>query len=287
MATRPPRIFADKNIAPMSGLSRTAALYETYSDSAFASARSFRSAMCLPAHQERLRDSRSAAGRMADGIPDDGREITAEDFAAASTAISWFRARRPRTPLTIDPAARAPFGRALHVPPSRSKRPTAPISIRARSQYHNSPQSIDTDNAGAQLDQLAGRRDRFALRYSFVHQQVDAFELMKGQNPDTTTKSHSGRLTWEHNWGPATDLNASLGFDRLPLLLVPPPGTIGPSVSFSGVIDPLEPSSTLPIDRVQNRYRYAALLRRVHGHHLLTFRIRSRPRPGQRPRIQQ
>ena len=173
-----------------------------------------------------------------------------------------------RTPLTSDPAARAIIERFLSAYPLAAPNRT---DIDPRALNTNSPQSIDTNNTGGRLDQLFGPRDRFSLRYAFISQQVDAFELLAGQNPDTTTRSHSAHLTWDRAWTPSTDVNLSLGFDRLHSLLVPEPNTIGPSVSFSGVIDDLGPSSTLPIDRMQNRFRYAAQARRVQGHHIWTF----------------
>jgi hypothetical protein len=175
-----------------------------------------------------------------------------------------------RTPLTTDPAARAIIERFFSAFPLEAPNRT---DIDPRALNTNSPQTIDTNNASGQIDQLAGRRDRFSIRYAFVGQQVDAFELLKGQNPDTTTKSHSSRLAWERAWSPETEVNLALGFDRVHSLLVPEPNTIGPSVSFSGVIDPLGPSSTLPIDRVQNRFRYAGVARRIHGHHIWTFGV--------------
>src|SRR5262249_11193452 len=94
---------------------------------------------------------------------------------------------------------------------------------------------------------------------------------LKGQNPDTTTKSHSSRVAWDRAWTASTEMNAAFGFDRLHSLLIPEPNTVGPSVSFSGVIDPLGPSSTLPIDRVQNRFRYAGEARLARGKHIWTF----------------
>ena len=173
-----------------------------------------------------------------------------------------------RTPLATDPATRAIVERFLSAYPLAAPNRT---DIDPRALNTNAPQIIDTNNASGRLDQILGSRDRFTLSYAFISQQVDAFELLAGQNPDTTTKSHTGRLTWERAWSPATDVNLSLGFDRLHSLLVPEPNAVGPSVSFGGVLDPLGPSSVLPIDRVQNRYRYAAQTRHIHGNHVWTF----------------
>jgi len=151
--------------------------------------------------------------------------------------------------------------------------PAAPnrTDISARALNTNAPQIINTDSAAGRLDQLFGGRDRLTLRYLLTSQQVDAFQLLAGQNPDTTTKSHSSRLTWERAWSATASTDISIGFDRVHSLLVPEPNAVGPSVSFSSVISDLGPSSTLPIDRVQNRFRYAAQERLVRGNHFFTF----------------
>src|SRR5205823_3642386 len=109
------------------------------------------------------------------------------------------------------------------------------------------------------------------FRYLFTSQTVDAFELLAGQNPDTTTKSHSGRLTWERVWSAATSINLSAGFDRIHSLLVPESHAVGPNVQIGSVISDLGPGSTLPIDRIQNRFRYGVLERAARGDHVWTF----------------
>jgi len=173
-----------------------------------------------------------------------------------------------RTPLTTDPATRRIVDRFLAAFPVVAPNRT---DIVTRALNTNAPQTIDTDNAGGRLDQLVGSRDRFTLRVALTSQQVDAFELLAGQNPDTTTKSRTGRLTWEHVWSPATSVDFSVGFDRVHSLIVPEPNAVGPSVSFGGSLEPLGPSSVLPIDRVQNRLRYAAQARYVRGPHTWTL----------------
>jgi outer membrane receptor protein involved in Fe transport len=134
----------------------------------------------------------------------------------------------------------------------------------------NAPQIIDTNNASGRLDQLYGARDRFTLRYAFISQQVDALELLAGQNPDTTTKSHSSRLTWDRGWSPATDVNVALGFDRLHSLLVPEPNTIGPS----GFIQRRDRSTGAQLHSPhRSRTEPISICRsgpRIHGHHIWT-----------------
>ncbi len=172
-----------------------------------------------------------------------------------------------RTPLTTDPATRAIVQKYLNA--FRNQLPNrTDISLRALNT--NSPQTIDTNNGGLRLDQILGTHDRFVARYQFTAQQVQAFELIAGQNPDTSTKSHNAATTWTRDWSPSTLTNVSAGFDRVHSLIVPEPNAVGPNVTFGSVLDQLGPGPDLPIDRVQNRYRYAAQIRQVHGNHTWT-----------------
>ncbi|PYS03280.1 MAG: hypothetical protein DMG12_12600, partial [Acidobacteria bacterium] len=94
----------------------------------------------------------------------------------------------------------------------------------------NSPQSINTDASTIRLDQDLGGRDRLFLRHAFTNQQVQAFEFVAGQNPDTNTKSHNARLTWNHFFDPRSFIDFTTGFDRVHSLLVPEPNAVGPQV---------------------------------------------------------
>jgi hypothetical protein len=173
-----------------------------------------------------------------------------------------------RIPLVTDPATRRIVERFMAAYPLLAPNRT---DISERALNTNAPQRINTDSASVRLDQLAGNRDRVTLRHAFTSQNVDAFQLLAGQNPDTTTKSHSSRLTWQRTWSAAALVEISLGFDRLHSLLVPEPNAVGPTVSFGSEISDLGPAGTLPIDRVQNRYRYGFAERLAHGNHLWTF----------------
>ena len=130
---------------------------------------------------------------------------------------------------------------------------------------------IDTNTAGVRLDQELGTLDRLAFRYLFTSQVVNAFQLIAGQNPDTTTRSNTGRMSWTRSWSAAMVSNLSIGFDRLGSLLVPEEHAVGPTVSFGSVLTGLGPGSDLPIDRVQNEFRYAAQVQMQRGHHTLVM----------------
>lgn len=172
-----------------------------------------------------------------------------------------------RIPLTNDPATRAIVERFLAAYPLELPNRT---DINERALNTNSSQLINTDNAGGRLDQYWSERNRFAFSYLFTSQRVDAFQLIAGQNPNTTTRAHTARITWNRNWSAATVTDFSAGFERLRSLLTADDHAVGPSVSFGSVLDPLGPGSDIPIDRVQNRFRYAARARQVRGLHTWT-----------------
>ncbi|MEZ5400931.1 MAG: hypothetical protein R2729_14770 [Bryobacteraceae bacterium] len=171
-----------------------------------------------------------------------------------------------RTPLTNDPALRPLVENFLAAYPLELPNRT---DIAERALNTNSPQRINTDAAGAQLDQRVTAKDRLTLRHGFTAQSVDAFQFVAGQNPDTDTKSHSARITWSRAISPATTLDATAGFDRLGSLLLPaaPYG----AASFSNALSSIGPSPIIPIDRAQNRYRAALSVGQLRGRHRLAF----------------
>ena len=97
-----------------------------------------------------------------------------------------------RTPLAADPALRAIIARILDSFPAEA--PNRP-DIDPRAHNTTAPQSIDNETVGGRFDFPAGGTGRVALDYRFRRQAADAFQLVKGQNPDTTTGSHDARIT--------------------------------------------------------------------------------------------
>ena len=117
-----------------------------------------------------------------------------------------------RKPLTDDPELAAIIQNLLSAypagPPNRQ-------DIAERAHNTNSLQWINTDVASAQLDQQINDRDKLLFRYALTSQNVDAFQFVTGQNPDTDNRSHRDRVTWIRTWSAATITESSLGFDRL------------------------------------------------------------------------
>lgn len=170
-----------------------------------------------------------------------------------------------RTPLTTDPAKRDFIARALagypDEPPNRT-------DINERALNTNAPQGIDNDAGDIQLDQSWGD-DALVTRYRFTGQQVDAFQLVAGQNPDTMTMSHDARVTWTRAWSSTTTTDFSVGFDRLGSLLTPDETSLGPNLFIRG-LEGLGPDTSVPIDRAWNKFRYAGRAQQVRGRHTVT-----------------
>jgi len=171
-----------------------------------------------------------------------------------------------RAPLTSDPAVRRVVERFLAAFPKEL--PNRP-DINERALNTNSPQKVNTDNLGARLDQSRAGRDRLTLRYQLTAQRVEAFQFIAGQNPNTTTRAHTARLTWNRAWSAETVTDFSAGLDRVGSLLDPEPNAVGPSVSFGSVFSSLGPGSNIPLDRAQNRFRDAGQILQVRGAHSL------------------
>ena len=172
-----------------------------------------------------------------------------------------------RTPLATDPETRAFVSRILEsypdTPPNRT-------DINPRALNTNAPQEIDNDAAGARLDQALSGSDALLASYRFKTQKVEGFQLVKGQNPDTTTRSHDARITWSRIWSAATISDFSAGFDRVTSLIVRDETALGPSISAGRELQSLGGTSSVPFDRAQNRFRYAGLLRHTRGRHFWT-----------------
>ncbi len=141
--------------------------------------------------------------------------------------------------------------------------------IEARALNTNALQRIDTQTTNARFDQVLGKH-RLLARHSWTNQKVDAFQLIAGQNPDTTTKAHDARLTWIYARSAKTNLDTSFGFLRNRSLLVPEPNAVGPQVQIGTAFDKLGPGSSIPVDRIQNRFRAAFRVQHQYSRHTLS-----------------
>lgn len=171
-----------------------------------------------------------------------------------------------RTCLSPDPQICAVVNRYFAAWPNVA--PNRP-DIEQRTLNTNAPQSILTQTASPRWEQVWGRH-RVTARHAWTGQQVDAFQLVAGQNPDTTTRSHDARLTWTYTAGPRTNFDVSTGFQRATSLLAPEPNAVGPQVVIGTAFERLGPISSVPLDRMQNRYRGAFRGQHIAGKHTLS-----------------
>ena len=171
-----------------------------------------------------------------------------------------------RTPTATDPATRAIVASVLGAFPSELPNRT---DINLRALNTNDRQNIDNDRFQITLDRSQGDKDRLTARYGLTLQNVEAFQLVGGQNPDTTTRNHQSRLTWNRVWNAFTTTDFSVGFDRTGSLLVPDETSLGEFFLFANTIESIGPNGSVPIDRAQNLFRYAGRLERISGSHTL------------------
>lgn len=169
-----------------------------------------------------------------------------------------------RIPLATDPARRAVVSQILDSFPAEA--PNRP-DINLRAHNTNAPQEIDNDSAGGRLEVRGGSRDRASLDYRFRKQTVEAFQLVRGQNPNTTTGSHDGRVTWSREISAQTSSVLSAGFRRMTSLITQDETAFGPLIFMMRQLATLGGTSSIPYDRVQNFYRYAGSVASSKGNH--------------------
>ena len=169
-----------------------------------------------------------------------------------------------RTPLTSDPARRQFVERLLSAFPSAT--PNRP-DINERMLNTNAPQSTNGNQIRGRLDQLRGARDRFTFQYSLVTQQIQAFQHVVDENPDTDTRSHSVRTTWERQWNAGRVTRLTAGYDRVGSFLRPEKRSLGVFMRVGHSLSQIGDSTAVPLKRAENMFRYAGQLAQVHGQH--------------------
>ncbi len=170
-----------------------------------------------------------------------------------------------REPLATDPETRAFVARVLDAFPAEAPNRS---DIDPRAHNTNAPQSIDNDTVGGRLDVPMASGSRLALDYRFMRQAVDAFQLVKGQNPDTTTGSHHARATWSRSLSSELTIDLSAAFRRTTSMLSQEAAAIGPMIWTGRQLQPLG-SPAVPFSRAQNFFRYAGQVAVNRGRHRL------------------
>jgi hypothetical protein len=238
-------------------------VYETHRNSIFSARSFFQAGKMQPAHDNDYGFSFTAPLWNGANVIIEGSQSKMRGSVNGNVLVPL---QSERTPLTTDSATRALVQRFLDAYPVQLPNRT---DISPHALNTNSRQIINDDNGSVRLDQRLGSRDRLTTRYQFTSQHLLPFEFIAGQNPDTDTKSHTARATWERSVDPNTTLDLSAGFDRIHSLLVPDPGAVGPTVSITG-LTALGPLAGIPINRALNLLRYGGQIRRVSGHHTWT-----------------
>ncbi|MBI3680501.1 MAG: hypothetical protein HY235_08900 [Acidobacteria bacterium] len=169
-----------------------------------------------------------------------------------------------RTPLTTDLEGRRIVQRFLAAYPRQLPNRT---DIDPRALNTNAPQAININSTGVRYDLPLRQKSYLGILYQFTSQQVDAFQLVAGQNPDTDTHAHNARISYRRTISASTTAALTAGFDRITTSIRPEPGAVGPSVSIANFIATLGPSPPIPIIRAVNRYRHAAQLQQLRGQH--------------------
>ena len=152
-----------------------------------------------------------------------------------------------RTSTSPDPAVRAVINRYFQAYPAIAPNRT---DFDPRALNTNSPQRIDETDFNARWD-TAVRKNRIGVYYAANKQNIDAFQLVAGQNPDTELINHTGRVTLTRG-----GLQMTAQLQRALSLLVPEPNAVGPRIRFGFQIEELGPDSNFPVDRAQNTFRY-------------------------------
>ena len=153
-----------------------------------------------------------------------------------------------RTSTSPDPAVRAVVERYFQAYPAIAPNRT---DFDMRALNTNAPQRIDDLDFNARYDTVVKAKNKVGVYYSVNHQNIDAFQLVAGQNPDTDLKTQTARTTLVRG-----GLQLTAQFQRTDSLLVSEPNAVGPRVRFGYQIEELGPESGFPVDRAQNTFRY-------------------------------
>jgi len=175
-----------------------------------------------------------------------------------------------RTPLATDPATRPIVARFLSAYPSIAPNRT---DIDPRALNTNSPQTIDAINTNLRLDRNVGQKAMLSLSHDFNRNTIQAFQLVAGQNPDTSIHSQRSRVSYQITRSANTEFSLGANYARLRSDLHPDPTAVGPRVRISNALESLGPQGQYPLNRAENTFRYGALgYHRVGGgRHRLSF----------------
>jgi hypothetical protein len=160
------------------------------------------------------------------------------------------------TPLTQNPALAAIVQKYLDAYPAAAPNRT---DMAPNAYNTNGFQTSDGDGYTGHLDQSIGPRDRVLARFGWNQRTTKAFQLVKGQNPNTLLKSQNAGLTWQHQGPGATTVNMSATFNHLRTAITPDAEAVGPTSIGMGYTQ-LGPLPNIPLLRSVSTFHYAATL---------------------------
>ncbi|MBI4481230.1 MAG: TonB-dependent receptor [Acidobacteria bacterium] len=180
-----------------------------------------------------------------------------------------------RTPRTKDPLQFAIIAGLLKAYPDQL--PNLP-QVSKRHLNTNSFRDIRSTAFSIHLDYRFRSGDKVAFDEQFSDTTEDPFELVLGQNPQTTTRPQSLRLTYVRNLSPRTVMQLYATYDRLGAILLPtkryqslltslgidqvPDFDFGEELSNIGI-----PGQGLPRKRFENHYLLSPQVTHSSGRH--------------------
>ncbi|MBI3934376.1 MAG: TonB-dependent receptor [Acidobacteria bacterium] len=180
-----------------------------------------------------------------------------------------------RTPSATDPEQYAIIAAMLKAFPDEL--PNLP-HVSKRHLNTNSFRNIRNTAFSIHVDSRFASGDRLAFEQQFSDGTEDPFELVLGQNPQTTTKPQSLRLTYSRIVSPRTVMQLYAIYDRLTAVLLPtkryqnllsslgiqqvPDFDLGEELTNIGI-----PSQGIPRKRYENHYLLGGQFTRTAGRH--------------------
>ncbi|MBI2819660.1 MAG: TonB-dependent receptor [Acidobacteria bacterium] len=184
-----------------------------------------------------------------------------------------------RTPRTEDPEQYKIIAALLKAYPEEL--PNLPL-VSKRHLNTNAFRDIRSTAFSTRLDGRLRSGARIALEQQFSNVTEDPFELVIGQNPQTTTRPQSYHLTYNRSISPTTAMQFSANYDRLKALLllteryidlleplgIPevPDIQMGEELSDIGI-----PNQGIPRRRYENHYQLSQQFTQNSGRHTLAY----------------
>jgi hypothetical protein len=172
-----------------------------------------------------------------------------------------------RVPLTTDPAAAALIRHFLAAYPAELPNR---LDLDPRALNTNSPQSINDDQISGRWDLDLGGGRKLWTQYQHQTQVINSFQLVAGQNPDTTLRTRHAQLTLAQPFHGSGEWTSGFSFRRLHTILVSEPHAVGPSLRFGDSIEFLGPRFNVPLNRTENTFRGGLQATWISGDHKFT-----------------